>query len=108
MYLLPLEGSYQIVLQLVQKAENSLRHVRLFSGPTWVIRCRFSKTKARQKELRAAFNSMGQDKEASIDAMRSGVELSATTAEYIGKVMALIAATPPHIADRLAETIKPR
>lgn len=62
----------------------------------------------RIKELRAAFNSMVQDKEAIIDATRSGVEISATTAEDIGKVMALIAATPPHIADRLAEAIKPR
>ena len=62
----------------------------------------------RIKELRTAFNSMVQDKEAISDAMRSGVEISATTAEDIGKVMALIAVTPPHIADRLAEAIKPR
>lgn len=62
----------------------------------------------RLKDLRAAFNAMVKDSEAITDATRSGVEISATTAEDVGKVMALIAATPPHIADRLAEAIKPR
>ena len=62
----------------------------------------------RMKELRTAFNSMVKDPEAIADAIRSGVEISATTSEDVGKVMALISATPPHIADRLAEAIKPR
>jgi tripartite-type tricarboxylate transporter receptor subunit TctC len=60
------------------------------------------------KELRSAFNAMVQDSEAAADAIRSGVEMSATSAEDVGKVMALIAATPPQIADRLADAIKPR
>jgi tripartite-type tricarboxylate transporter receptor subunit TctC len=60
------------------------------------------------KELRSAFNAMVQDSDATADAIRSGVEMSATSAEDVAKVMALINATPPHIADRLAEAIKPR
>lgn len=63
---------------------------------------------AQLKELRSAFNAMVQDEDAIADAVRSGVALSATSSEDVGKVMALIAATPPHIADRLADAIKPR
>jgi hypothetical protein len=51
---------------------------------------------------------MVKDQEAIADAIRAGVEISATSSEDVGKVMALIAATPPHIAERLAEAIKPR
>ena len=60
------------------------------------------------KELRSAFNAMVRDKEAIADSVRSGVEISATSAEDVSKVMDLIAATPPHIADRLADAIRPR
>jgi hypothetical protein len=63
---------------------------------------------AQVRELRAAFNAMVQDSEAAADAIRSGVEMSATGSEDVGKVMALIGATPPHIAERLAEAVKPR
>jgi tripartite-type tricarboxylate transporter receptor subunit TctC len=62
----------------------------------------------RMKELRTAFDAMVKDQEAIADAIRAGVEISATSSEDVGKVMALIAATPPHIAERLAEAIKPR
>ena len=65
-------------------------------------------TATRLKELRSAFNAMVQDKDAIADAVRSGVEISATSSEDVGRVMALIAATPPNIADRLADAIKPR
>ena len=63
---------------------------------------------AQLKELRSAFNAMVQDKDAIKDAVRSGVAISATSSEDVDKVMALIAATPPHIADRLADAIKRR
>jgi tripartite-type tricarboxylate transporter receptor subunit TctC len=63
---------------------------------------------AQLTELRSAFNAMVRDKEAIGDSVRSGVEISATSAEDVGKVMDLIAATPPHIADRLADAIRPR
>jgi tripartite-type tricarboxylate transporter receptor subunit TctC len=63
---------------------------------------------AQLKELRSAFNAMVRDKEAIADSLRSGVEISATSAEDVSKVMDLIAATPPHIADRLADAIRPR
>ncbi len=63
---------------------------------------------AQLKELRSAFNAMVRDKEAIADSVRSGVEISATSAEDVSKVMDLIAATPPHIADRLADAIRPR
>ena len=59
-------------------------------------------------ELRSAFNAMVRDKDAIDDSVRSGVEISATSAEDVGKVMDLIAATPLHIADRLADAIRPR
>jgi tripartite-type tricarboxylate transporter receptor subunit TctC len=62
----------------------------------------------RMADLRLAFNAMVKDPDAMADAIRSGVEISATSSEDVGKVMALIAATPPHIAERLAEAIKPR
>ncbi len=62
----------------------------------------------RMQTLRTAFNAMVKDKEAIADAIRSGVEISATSSDDVGKVMALIAATPPHISDRLAEALKPR
>lgn len=62
----------------------------------------------RLADLRLAFNAMVKDPDAMADAIRSGVEISATSSEDVGKVMALIAATPPHIAERLAEAIKPR
>ena len=63
---------------------------------------------AQLKELRSAFNAMVQNKDTIADAVRSGVEISATSSEDVGKVMALIAATQPHIADRLADAIRPR
>ena len=62
----------------------------------------------RMQILRTAFNAMVKDKEAIADAIRSGVEISATSSDDVAKVMALIAATPPHISDRLADALKPR
>ena len=62
----------------------------------------------RMQILRTVFNAMVKDKEAIADAIRSGVEISATSSDDVAKVMALIAATPPHISDRLADALKPR
>ena len=49
-----------------------------------------------------------QDKNSLADAVRSGVEISAKSVEVVGILIGLIAATPPHDAEHLAETIKPR
>lgn len=53
--------------------------------------------------LRAAFKALTQDREFLAEAERSQLEIAPLPGEAVDKVIALIAATPPDVAERLAK-----
>src|SRR5262245_56990994 len=57
--------------------------------------------------LRAAFAALGQDRDFLADAERSGLEAAALAGEAVDKIIALIAATPTELAERLTKAITP-
>ena len=57
--------------------------------------------------LRAAFDALGKDKEFLADAEKSKQEVAFVPGEEVEKVVALIVATPPDIADRYAKAFAP-
>ncbi len=57
--------------------------------------------------LRAAFAALAHDKEFMADAERSRLEMTPVPGEAIDKVVALIAATPPDIAERYSQVLSP-
>jgi hypothetical protein len=57
--------------------------------------------------LRAAFVALSSDQEFVADAERSKLEIAPVPAEAIDKVVALIAATPPDIAEHYARVLSP-
>lgn len=57
--------------------------------------------------LRAAFAALGKDQEFLADAEKSGLEAAPLAGEAVDRVIALIASTPPELAERLAKTIVP-
>ncbi|MFL4970069.1 MAG: Bug family tripartite tricarboxylate transporter substrate binding protein [Xanthobacteraceae bacterium] len=57
--------------------------------------------------LRAAFAALATDAEFLADAERSKLEIAPLPAEAVDKVIALIASTPPEIADHYAKVLSP-
>ena len=57
--------------------------------------------------LRAAFAALAHDKEFMADAERSRLEMAPVPGEAIDKVVALIAATAPDIAERYSQVLSP-
>jgi tripartite-type tricarboxylate transporter receptor subunit TctC len=57
--------------------------------------------------LRAAFAALAQDRDFLADAERSGLEAAPLAGEAVDKVIALIAATPTELAERLTKAIAP-
>jgi hypothetical protein len=58
--------------------------------------------------LRNAFTALARDTEFLADTERSKVEFDFVPGEEVGKVVALIAATPADVADRYAESFGPQ
>src|SRR5262245_60041836 len=61
----------------------------------------------RRAALRAAFAALGQDRDFLADAERSGLEAAPLAGEAVDKIIALIAATPTELAERLTKAIAP-
>ena len=57
--------------------------------------------------LRRAFAALGQDKEFLAEAAKSKVEFNFVSGQEVDKVVALIVATPPEIAERYAKAFAP-
>jgi len=57
--------------------------------------------------LRAAFAALAQDRDFLADAERSGLEAAPLAGEAVDKIIALIAATPTELAERLTKAIAP-
>ncbi len=57
--------------------------------------------------LRQAFAALGQDKDFLAEAAKSKVEFNFVSGQEVDKVVALIVATPPDIAERYAKAFAP-
>ena len=57
--------------------------------------------------LRRAFAALGQDKDFLAEAAKSKVEFNFVPGQEVDKVVALIVATPPEIAERYAKAFAP-
>jgi len=57
--------------------------------------------------LRAAFAALAQDRDFLADAERSGLEAAPLAGEAVDRIIALIAATPSELAERLTKAIAP-
>ena len=57
--------------------------------------------------LRRAFAALGHDKEFQAEAAKSKVEFNFVPGQEVDKVVALIVATPPRIAERYAKAFAP-
>ena len=57
--------------------------------------------------LRRAFAALGQDKDFLAEAAKSKVEFNFVSGQEVDKVVALIVATPPEIAERYAKAFAP-
>src|SRR5215470_9379137 len=58
-------------------------------------------------ELRSAFAALATDREFLADAEKSGLDVAPVAGDTVDKVVALIAGTPPDVADRFAKVFAP-